>query len=297
MTSDTTKKTTRPKGRRGPALTMSERAAAVIRIDNGESVDTIASEFHVSVQTVRTWFEQWRTRDGVWRDYYDELLPIEAAAGYELGDPDLTRGAMLDGRPMYRLPLRRRKPDPSAIAEVEKETEHWFLSLLGKMPPESLEQHVRAYMALDQKTRAALAPAWDVYQLSAYALEDARAKVRLAVEIAERELGVQVCVDTGAGDSPRARPSVQAHCRGEERVSVAAQLRSKRLGEGHHDVLVCGLEVDATLARPVLVAHVAGELVGSIPDEHGQQSAQEHPDLVRREVHHPIEIFSQDGGV
>lgn len=194
--------------RTGPSLTTVERTAAVIRIDNGDaSMETIASEHRVSVQTVRGWLKEWRTREGAWRHYFDELLPIEVAAGYELGDVDPADGVRYDGRPRRRGALKRSKCEPAAsraLRLARLQAIDRFLGMLEELPPASLERHVRAFQALDGRDRDVFSPAWDVYQLAAMATDEARAKVRRAVELATRELGgagigdVAAFVDRGA---------------------------------------------------------------------------------------------------
>lgn len=167
-----------------------ERLLAVLLVESGVSMESVAVDFGVSLATgIKAWIRDWRDRRVyVFRDEPFALSSYEQAAGYDVkGGPnpdDLERS--------YRITIERGPQWSRArVAAVTRDlARDCFASAIASTKSmvapgtATLAAIGRVYRCLDDDARALYAPVWDLCQLAIDEIETGRAKLVRAVELA-----------------------------------------------------------------------------------------------------------------
>lgn len=176
-----------------------ERMLAVLRVESGVPIETVAAEFNVTVATgVRAWIERWRERS-VWFDDQptdaeierapSQLWPHVVAAGYvfELVDSyEGSRGWRYD----YRVDRGPQwSPQRAGLAANALAMECFASAIrdmrtMTKPTIATLGAIGRVYRCLDAESQALYAPVWDLCQLALDEMESGRAKFARAADLA-----------------------------------------------------------------------------------------------------------------
>ena len=280
----------------GARTTQAQRDEAIRRhMIDGVPAPVLAHELGVSPRIVDGWLAMWMRRVGSWQQRPLEQWAVDA--GFELaprgGAGDL-HVVLQAGTALPVLPPGR---DELIV----------FADRIRRIPTRRTSDVCDRYAALDAADRDRLAPALDLYLLASDLMGQVHELVQRAVAIVAGEFSASATplvfaenIAENIGDelAPSARPSVarrQQQGR-EDGIPLGAQPASQGLREDHHDVLVSGREEGGALALPFVGADGTGELVGPVPNEHGEEAGQEHPVLVRRKRQHPTVSIARDGG-
>ena len=159
--------------------TRSEREAAVMRVLRGEPDTLVAYELGLSVQSVRSWIDNWWRRVGSWHG-----RPLEQAAidlGYELEPADFIGARRIVRRTKAAEDVARMRPDAERALDE-------LLTILSRTPIESRTALEQAYQRLDDSARALVGPAYDLYLQAADMMDGVRRTQRAAAALAAREL-------------------------------------------------------------------------------------------------------------